>query len=166
MIFRSALFSENQKHRYGLISTIGEMDNMQFDRYVNWLMLNPSTANEFQDDPTLRRCMAWTKKMGYDTMAVTNLFSYRATDPLEMKKARNPEGDPENLKHIVQLAERSNAVICAWGSHGTHRDRAEKVVAELRKRQIPLHILKLNGSGQPGHPLYLPQRLTPVPWEE
>lgn len=121
--------------------------------------LNPSTADETQDDPTIRRCIAYAKAWGFDALCMTNLFAYRATQPEDMLAQEDPIG-VDNDAHLVALAATAGVVVAAWGTHGVHLGRDASVRAALSN----LHFLKLTHSGQPGHPLYLPKTLTPIPW--
>jgi hypothetical protein len=126
---------------------------------ANFLMLNPSTADEIQLDPSCTRARVYAERWGYGSLIVTNLFGWRATDPLAMKIVRDPVGRG-NDKAIVQAAKEADIVVCAWGNHGAHRDRSAKVLKLLKG--IPLHALRVNGAGEPAHPLYLPGSLQPV----
>jgi hypothetical protein len=134
---------------------------------VNFLMLNPSTADERQLDPTCARARDYAERWGYGALIVTNIFAWRATDPARMRAARDPVGSG-NDRAILRAAREAELVICAWGNHGQHAERSRAVRALLgakeRKLADKLHALRLNGSGEPAHPLYLPSRLTPLPW--
>jgi hypothetical protein len=121
--------------------------------------LNPSTADEVRNDPTVRRCIEYSKAWGYAGLCMTNLFAYRATDPEVMKKTSDPIG-PDNDQHLIECARRARVVVAAWGDYGTHLARASHVAALLDE----LHYLKLNKTGQPTHPLYLPKTLRPSIW--
>ena len=131
---------------------------------ANFLMLNPSTADEAKLDPTCSRARAYAKRWGFGALVVTNLFAWRATEPAGMKAARDPVG-PGNDDAILRTARESEVVICAWGNDGAHLDRAAKVAKMLRAAKVPLHVLRLNGGGEPAHPLYLPRALRPKPWD-
>jgi hypothetical protein len=122
--------------------------------------LNPSTADARRDDPTLVRCVGFARDWGYGGMVTTNLFAFRATDPREMLRRRSPVG-PENDRVILEQAVRVNRIIAAWGNLGAHLGRSEQL-----RRLIPnLYYLKLNRSGEPAHPLYLPRGLSPLRWK-
>jgi hypothetical protein len=131
---------------------------------ANFLMLNPSTADELQLDPSCTRARNYAAKWGYGALIVTNVFGWRATDPGEMKAARDPVG-AGNDAAIVRAAREAALVVCAWGNHGEHLERAHAVTALLRQAGVALHYLRMNGAGHPSHPLYLPGTLTPVPWK-
>jgi hypothetical protein len=127
---------------------------------ANFLMLNPSTADEVKLDPSCTRARLYAERWGYGALIVTNIFGWRATDPDDMKAARDPVGRG-NDRAIVQAAHESAIVVCAWGNHGAHLGRSEKVVRLLRQARVPLHALRMNGAGEPAHPLYLPGALKP-----
>lgn len=133
-------------------------------RYVNWLLLNPSTADESEDDPTIRRCIGFTRDWGFDGLCVTNLFAFRATDPAVMKAAGDPVGDDNDYWICVCLGV-SELVIAAWGIDGAFQKRDEAIRVLLSAIQKPLHVLKLNKDGSPLHPLYAKGDLQPVLWE-
>lgn len=128
---------------------------------ANFLMLNPSTADEVKLDPSCTRARLYAQRWGYGALIVTNLFGWRATDPDEMKAARDPVGRG-NDRAILAAAREAAIVVCAWGNHGAHRARSEEV-RKLLARQA-LHVLRMNGSGEPAHPLYLPGSLEPARW--
>jgi hypothetical protein len=130
---------------------------------ANFLMLNPSTADEERLDPTCARARDYAARWGYGALVVTNVFAWRATDPAAMKSADDPVG-PENDAAIARAARAAALVVCAWGNHGAHLERSARVVALLKKDGVRLHALRLNGSGEPAHPLYLSGSLRPRPW--
>ena len=130
---------------------------------ANFLMLNPSTADEARLDPTCARARDYAERWGYGALVVTNVFAWRATDPAAMKAARDPVG-PANDRAIVRAARKAALVVCAWGNHGAHRGRSREVLALLRATGVTLHALRINGSGEPAHPLYLKGSLQPRPW--
>lgn len=130
---------------------------------VNWLLLNPSTADEWRNDPTVAGCIKRAVLWGFGGLVVTNLFAYRATDPLVMKAFAAPVG-PENDRHLIEQAQAADLVICGWGEDGPHLNRSAEVVAILQKAGVTLHALKLNKSGQPQHPLYIAHSVKPVIW--
>lgn len=135
-----------------------------------FVMLNPSTADGAQDDPTIRRCVGFAKAWGYDRMEVVNLFAYRATDPaalLALNHTDEPWG-PENRRHIQAAMDGNvNRVVVAWGAHGAHLDQAETVLAwiedyaGLLDNPCEIVALGLTKDGHPRHPLYLPKSAAP-----
>ena len=132
---------------------------------ANFLMLNPSTADEVRLDPSCTRAREYAARWGYGALIVTNVFGWRATDPKDMKAAADPVG-AGNDRAIVRAAREARLLVCAWGNHGAHLERASRVVALLRKAGVPVHALRLNRGGQPAHPLYLPGMLSPAPWTQ
>jgi hypothetical protein len=127
---------------------------------ANFLMLNPSTADEFKLDPSCTRARLYAERWGYGALIVTNLFGWRATDPAEMKAAREPVGRANDAA-ILRAAREAAIVVCAWGNHGVHRGRSAHVLGLLREAGVELHALRVTGAGEPAHPLYLPAKLTP-----
>lgn len=123
-------------------------------------MLNPSTADETANDPTVARCIKTSQKWGYGGCVVTNIFAIRATDPEDMKRAKDPIG-ADNNSAILGTAFNAGLILCAWGAHGRHMRRSAYVAGMLNGAGIKLHCLKLTAEGEPGHPLYLPGDLEP-----
>ena len=130
---------------------------------ANFLMLNPSTADELRLDPSCTRARNYAAAWGFGAVLITNLFGWRATDPEDMKAVRDPVGRG-NDRAILEAARRSALVVCAWGNHGEHRGRAAEVVRWLRYHRIALKCLKMNSSGHPAHPLYLPAGIEARAW--
>lgn len=131
---------------------------------VVWIMLNPSTANATEDDPTIRRCMGYARAWGRGGIVVVNLFAYRATDPRAMRAAADPVG-PENDAHLLAAVCSKPLVVAAWGNGGTYRNRGRAVHELIRGAGVPLHCLTVSKTGQPCHPLYQAASLFPVPWK-
>jgi hypothetical protein len=156
-MIKSANFSECRQYRYALWR--GWDDACSVD-YAMFIGLNPSTADETEDDPTIRRCIQFAKDWGYAGLCMTNLFAFRATDPKVMKQVVDPVGI-DNDQWLSECGLRARVIVAAWGTHGVHRSRDATV-----RRLIPnLSYLKLTKDGLPSHPLYLPKTLTPVAWE-
>lgn len=155
-----AVFSPDRVYRYSLIRDI----NAGGHGIVNLVLLNPSTADEVADDPTIRRCRGFAASWGYRSLVVTNLFGIRATDPAVMKAATDPVG-PENDRHIRDFAANANAVVVAWGVHGAHRSRDAEVLALLASIGVQPVCLGVTMGGHPRHPLYVRAGLAPVVFE-
>jgi hypothetical protein len=154
-IEKSADFSPDRIYRYALWRVWAAAKG--FPMFIG---LNPSTADETQDDPTVRRCIAYAKDWGYSGLCMTNIFAFRATDPKEMLAAKDPVG-PDNDQWLTKLANQAAIKIAAWGTKGSHNKR-DKIIREL----IPdLNYLKLTKDGSPSHPLYLSKDLVPIPWK-
>ena len=130
---------------------------------ANFLMLNPSTADELRLDPSCTRARDYAERWGYGALIVTNLFGWRATDPRDMRRAKDPVGRGNDAA-IVRAAREAAIVVCAWGNHGLHLGRSAEVLRLLASHGIRLHALRLNGAGEPAHPLYLPKSLRPAAW--
>jgi len=122
--------------------------------------LNPSTADARNNDPTIRRCIGFARDWGFGRVHVLNLFAYRATYPDDLKAASDPVG-PRNDLWLRKVARRCDRVVACWGNDGAFMGRSARVRAMLGDR---LEIIRLNGSGEPAHPLYLPATLKPMPW--
>jgi len=130
---------------------------------ANFLMLNPSTADERVLDPTCSRAQDYARRWGYGALAVTNVFAWRATDPRALRRTPDPVGRGNDAA-ILRTARRAAIVVCAWGNHGAHLGRSAEVRKMLRDAGIALHVLRLNAGGEPAHPLYLPGVLRPRAW--
>jgi len=151
-----ALFSECRRWRYLLWRRWDAARPV-----ANFLMLNPSTADEWKLDPSCTRARLYAERWGYGALIVTNIFGWRATDPEEMKAVRDPVGRG-NDRAILRAARESEIVVCAWGNHGAHLGRSDAVRKLLAKARIDARVLRMNARGEPAHPLYLPARLKPV----
>jgi len=127
---------------------------------ANFLMLNPSTADEVDDDPTVSRCGKRAANLGFGGVVVTNIFALRSRDPSKLYVTDDPIG-PENDEAILEAAHQAGIVICAWGQHGAFVQRATKVTQMLTAAGIDLHCLRLNKDGSPAHPLYVPLAIVP-----
>lgn len=129
---------------------------------VVWVMLNPSTADDRQDDPTIRRCIAFSQRWGYSALQVVNLFALRATAPAALKSATiDPVGAGNNsvIHHAMSDA---RLVIAAWGVHGTFRGRAKEFTDWCAREGHQLHCLGLTKEGHPRHPLYVKGDALPI----
>ena len=152
-------FSPDRRYRYTLIHRWDDLLAPESGRGIAWICLNPSTADEHQLDPTLRRIQGFSAAWGYTHFVMLNLFAWRATDPAEMKAAADPVG-PENDRWILHWAQRVQQVVVGWGEHGAHCGRAEAVRRLLDPEKTCC--LVRNASGQPKHPLYVAQKTKPV----
>jgi hypothetical protein len=116
--------------------------------------LNPSTADESLDDPTIRRCLSFARREICGGLVMLNLFAIRATDPKVMLRHSSPVG-PQNDAVIQEYATSGGIFVAAWGAHGPHLNRAMEVRTLLRSAGVPLYCLGRTKSGSPRHPLYL-----------
>jgi hypothetical protein len=129
-----------------------------------FVMLNPSTATELQNDPTVERCERRARALGCGGFRVVNIFAYRATDPKLMRAQADPVG-PGNDAAIAEAAVWADQIICAWGSHGGHLARGVTVETLLRSLGRPLYHLGVTQSGAPKHPLYIGYAVQPELWD-
>lgn len=148
------IFSRDRRHRYTLTHRPDPL--LSGGRLLMWIGLNPSTADENQLDPTLRRILGYTLREGYAGFIMTNLFAWRATLPAEMRAAPDPVG-PDNDRWLLESARRCEKVVAAWGSHGSFQGRDAQTLKLLKA--FDLVCLSLNADGSPGHPLYLKKSL-------
>ena len=121
--------------------------------------LNPSTADATHNDPTIRRCIGFARDWGFGSLWVVNLFAFRAVQPKVLMSENDPIG-PRNDLWLRKLARRSDRIVAAWGNHGRFMDRSNAVHAMFEGR---LDMIRMNASGEPAHPLYLPKGLKPRP---
>jgi len=154
-----AVYSDCTQYRFLLTRTWGDGPRALF------IMLNPSTATEVQNDPTVERCERRARALGYGAFRVTNIFAFRATDPKAMRAVADPVG-ADNDRAILDSLAWADTVICAWGNHGLHLDRGRQVHAILRASGVPLFHLGLTGQSQPRHPLYVGYDQQPQPWDD
>ena len=153
-----AVYSDCEKYRYSLTRVWNGGGSR-----VTFVMLNPSTATEIQNDPTVERCERRARALGYGAFCVTNIFAWRATDPRDMRAAPEPVGSANDAA-IVDAADWAGSVVCAWGTHGEHLDRGPTVAEMLRGMGHPLFHLGLTQAGHPKHPLYIGYDVQPVAW--
>jgi hypothetical protein len=158
-----AVYSPCERYRYLLTRVWDEAGPRAL-----FVMLNPSTATEVQNDPTVERCERRARALGFGSFRVTNIFAWRDTDPRRMRAAADPIG-PDNDAAIRDSATdwiRSPAdrILCAWGTHGAHLGRGAAVSALLRRTQRPLYTLGLTKDGHPTHPLYIGYDRQPKLW--
>jgi len=157
-ILRSAKFDVTGQYRYWLQR---EWDTDQ--GAIALIMLNPSRADQYQDDPTLRRCISLAQQWQFGRLTVVNLFAYCTASPQILKTAPQPIGE-DNDQHILAACQEAQQIVLAWGNWGRLHQRDQAVVQLLMPFRDRLCCLGLNQTGQPRHPLYVP-RLTPLlPW--
>lgn len=154
MIEKTAIFSPCRQYRYSL-SRFWIITKP----FVLFVCLNPSTADENVDDPTIRRCIRYADSWGYGGMVMVNLYGYRSTDPKKLHEISDPVG-PDNDKHIKLNTRLAEKTIAAWGTVGGKVMRSDKVMWMLENT----HYLKMTKNGHPSHPLYLKNNLKPIPY--
>ncbi len=151
---KGAQFSDCRRYRYALWRTWQEGES-----HVMFIGLNPSTADETKDDPTIRRCIGYAKAWGFGGIHMLNLFAFRATNPKDLKKANDPVGK-ENDSYLKMYLEPGGLNIACWGTHGSFLNRGEEVIELLNRGNLSCFDLTKNG--QPKHPLYLKQDIKPI----
>lgn len=155
-----AVYSPCEAYRYALTR-----EWQPGGRRALFVMLNPSTATEVQNDPTVERCERRARALGFGAFRVVNIFAYRATDPKVMRAQGDPVG-PGNDAAIAEGAAWADQIICGWGAHGAHLARGAAVAGLLRKTGLPLYHLGLTLAGAPKHPLYIGYQMQPERWME
>lgn len=156
---REAVLSEDGAYRYSLVRRWGNALPAQF------VMLNPSTADDTLDDPTIRRCVGFAQRLGCGGIVVVNLYALRSTDPAQLWKADDPVG-PRNDTYLSVVMRRAGTVgaplIAAWGANAK-ADRVAEVLAMPHAEQFTC--LGLTKAGAPRHPLYVRADAPLVPLE-
>ena len=147
-----ASFSRCRRYRYTLVR---EWDATR--ERICFCMLNPSTADEHQNDPTVRRAIGYALDRGFGSIEVVNVFALRSTDPKGLKEALSRGVDPvgpRNDDAIRRAANRSQTMVAAWGTHATLLDR-DRAVKQMLREHPACVALGLTADGLPRHPLYL-----------
>lgn len=148
----SAEISDCGRYRYWLERKWNRADPQVF------VMLNPSTADANEDDPTIRRCIGFAKREGAGGIVVVNLFAWRATDPKELSTTSDPIG-PGNTRAIgealLMAAVHQRPIICAWGAHHLAQTQGERLQRRAVDCAAQLVCLGTTKSGAPKHPLYI-----------
>src|SRR5439155_13358696 len=120
-----AIFDINGRYRYSLWRAWSS-----YHPRIAFVLLNPSTADEERNDPTIRRCIGFARAWQFGSVEVVNLFAYMATDYRELFKVSDPVGE-ENDRFLVQAVERCSAVVVGWGTRGTFLGRDWQVIQLL-----------------------------------
>lgn len=154
----TAIYSDCEKYRYAL-TRVWDAGGKR----ALFVMLNPSTATELQNDPTVERCERRSRALGFGAFRVTNIFAWRDTDPRNMRAAGDPIG-PANDAAILEGAGWADTIVAAWGTHGAHMQRGPAVESLLRQTGNPLYTLGLSKDGHPKHPLYISYTQQPILW--
>lgn len=160
-IFKGARLSDDGVYRWDLLRTWDIGARQPID---TWIMLNPSTADADDDDPTIRRCIGFSKLWGAGGIRVVNLFALRSVDPNTLRRHPDPIGDHNDaaIARAVCLTRASEGrTVVAWGSH---------VMAVHRARHVrdlvggPLLCLGTTRGNHPRHPLYVRGDTALTPW--
>jgi hypothetical protein len=158
-----AVFSVDRARRYVLVRLWESVPPM------TWIMLNPSTADAFADDPTIKRCKAFARREGCGGINVVNLFAHRSADPAALRQAADPVG-PSNDQAIEVYARDASLVVAAWGAGGALNGRAREVGQRLAAAGVRLWCLGVTKGGHPKHPLArgrerVPDNAPLIPWQ-
>lgn len=172
----TAIFNKERTHRYSLVREFPKAWGGTKGSAL-WIMLNPSTADENILDPTIRRCVRFSKHWGFSRMVVCNVFSYRATKPKDLESALRARMrasiDEREVWHANEAAikvEMLNAerVVVAWGVHANKLVEGSRMIAEIiqfaKRRNTKLWCLGTNADGSPKHPLYLAETTKCFEW--
>jgi len=152
-----ATYSDCGTYRYRLARRWGAGEGLLY------VLLNPSTATEMQNDPTLERCERRARALGFGGFEVVNLFAYRATRPADLRRADDPIG-PGNDDMLLRAARGADSILCGWGVHGALLGRGAAVAAMLRGAGCDLWHLGTTRDGAPRHPLYVAYARKPCLW--
>lgn len=152
MLESKASFSEDRLYRFTLYRRWAEAG-----QEILFICLNPSTADEDYNDPTVWRCVNFARDWGYRGVWIGNLFALRATNPAELMSARFTRSidliGRSNSLVLRQMAARCAKVVYAWGNHGRLLNRGRQVVNMIG----PGWCFGVNKTGEPKHPLYQPR---------
>ena len=157
-----AHFSDCEKYRYWL-----RRDWDASKDAISFLMLNPSTADEVDNDPTIERCQRRAITMGYGSMIIVNLFPFRMTDSTLLNTVDNLLGDADEANDcILRAVQVSSITVCGWGKHPLAAPRAKIVLSLLKNANLQHKVkcLQLNADNSPQHPLYIAYAKQPVPF--
>ena len=124
-------------------------------------MLNPSTATEAANDPTIERCERRSRAMGFGALDVVNLFAFRATRPADLHAAADPVG-PDCDRVLLEAAGQAGLIVAGWGVHGARGGRDRQVAQMLTGFAVAC--LGTTKAGQPRHPLYVGYAEGPRRW--
>ncbi len=163
----SAIISKCGKYRYELTRE-WESNFRRADRpkSVTFIMLNPSTADASEDDPTIRRCVSFAKAQNAIKLIVVNLFAYRTFSVSELKAVRYDTDiiGPEYWDRLRKTLAKSETIVCAWGAHGSLLDQDALVYEYVKETHNWLFALTINSDGSPKHPLYIRGDAKKVPY--
>lgn len=164
-ISKDALISDCETFRYWLTRTW----DVTLPRLV-FVGLNPSTADATLDDPTIRRCIGFSRREGFGGITMLNLFAYRATDPKELEGAawgkdiRGPNNDFYHGYYLQQALIHNIPVVCAWGANKAVGDEGKAFVQRALQMGNNVVCLGQTQSGAPKHPLYIAADKPLVPY--
>ncbi len=173
---REAAFSDDRQYRWWLKRV------WRAGPFVCWVMLNPSTADERADDPTMRRVMHFSRAWGYGGCVVVNLYPFVTPNPATCRRwadwlnngpdyyARDRLHD--NLDVVARHAKAADAAVAAWGAGAWDDFWTEHVAVEIITGEEPwpdLLCLGKTAGGAPIHPMArgahrVPDNQQPIIW--
>ncbi len=170
--FRAAKSSDDGLHRFFLSRSLRADLPGYAPRRLLFVMLNPSTADGIEDDPTIRRCRGFRDRWAFNVLGVVNLYSYRATSPADLRDAAEAGIDicpPENVEEVEAHLLLAHCAVMAWGANVEKLPRSPVMDLLERVHNDPehppwAHHLGLTKGGHPRHPLYVPNDTQPKAW--
>ncbi len=148
IIGKSAFFSHCRKYRYWLYRCWDEQLPA-----VLFIGLNPSTANESDDDPTIKRVCRIAKFNGYGSVYMMNCFPYVSTDPKKLHEGFDVNTKCLNDILLIEKAALCRDVVFAWGNF---KEVSVDIIEFLKMTFPDAKALYINKNGSPKHPLYCP----------
>lgn len=169
VVYADAVYSSCERYRYLLAKSTNEKRTMRPEHTCLWIMLNPSTATADRDDPTVRKCQEFSRRNGFATTLITNLFAIRSTDPSVLVKHTAdgwPDGEQDNARHLEESIQAYPNIIVAWGSfkHPEMLTLARRIQNLAGKYKRKLKCLGVNKDGMPKHPLYVSYKAALRDW--
>lgn len=150
---KTAIISNDKQYRYELRRIFDDAKPI-----VCFVGLNPSKADAEQDDPTILKCIAYTKNWGYGGFIMVNLFAYRATNPKDLYSITDPIGR-DNDKYLQNAFDEAEKVICCWGKSGNLNGKNAEVLKVINK---PYCLAKVK-NGNPSSPIVQKSRFKTNP---
>ncbi len=148
--YAGAIFGgPSSEYRYSLWRRFTSRD-VAPARMIAFIGLNPSTADEKKNDPTVERCVRRAGRLGFGGMLMMNAYAFRSTDPAGLKATADPLG-PDNLTALADVCRQVDTVVACWGVHCS--EAHEWLICRMIGR--PIHCLGRTKDGRPRHPLYL-----------
>lgn len=156
-----AIFSDCRLYRYLLWRVWDESQPI-----MSFIGLNPSTADEIDNDRTITRIINYAKRWGFGGLVMLNLFAWRSTDRSVLKKLKSKAIGLDNDAAIEYGIVLSKRVVLGWGNDGWIDNRSAVVSGLIRRlakeEGVEVCVLKYTDKNQPQHPLYLPANLEPI----
>jgi len=165
-MINSAIISPCGQYRYTLHRQIPSV--LRWVHPCLFVMLNPSTADATQDDPTIRRCLHFAKREGCTSLTVVNLFALRATNPKALAQHSAPFG-PDNGLHLAgQIREHQQIgiIVAAWGAHPIDSRFQAVGALKMALQNAGALCLGMTKDGSPRHPLYVKNDQPLIPWKK